>query len=84
MSGPLRGQRPSGKAVPRPSQLRKPSGRRCFELGNTEIHIRPYITLAEPTDLQKNFGKGKKIKSKQIRGTLATAPLPMGKNGIEF
>lgn len=53
--------------------------RQCFGLGHTEIYIRPSITLAEPTDLQENFSKDKKTKSKQTRGTLAPESLPKGK-----
>lgn len=62
-----------------PPQFLQPLRRQCFRLGNTEIYIRPSITLAEPTDLQKNFSKDKKTKSKQTRGTLAPESLPMGK-----
>lgn len=36
-----------------------------MELGNTYIYIRPYITIAEPTDLQKNFSKDEKNQTHQ-------------------
>lgn len=55
--------------------------RRCsFELGNTEIYIRPCTTLAEssqgPEEVQK---KQQHKKTKQTRGALASESLPMGK-----
>lgn len=66
----------SGQAVLGPSQLLEPFRGWRFELGNPRIYIRPYVTLAEPADLQ-DFSKDKK--NKPTRGTLAPGSLPRGK-----
>ena len=65
-----------GKAVPKPSKLHKPFRRQCVEVGNTEIHIRPYVTLAEPTDLQQNFSKDEKQKGNKSEGLWPQHPSP--------
>lgn len=72
----LVGPAASGEAGPEPSQLLKPFRRRCFKLGNTEISIRPYITLVGPTDLQKNFSKDKKQRANKPEGLWPQNPSP--------
>lgn len=66
----------SGQGALGPSQLLEPFRGWRFELGNPRIYIRPYVTLAEPADLQ-DFSKDKK--NKPTRGTLAPGSLPAGK-----
>lgn len=75
----------SAEAGLQPPQPLQPMRRQCFALGNTDISIRPSITLAETADLQKNFSKDKKNEKQTNQRDSDPRIPPLGKDkGTEF